>query len=172
LISQAKGLLEKVIKQRVSGVTVVRSLAEEKKAILKRRFPLAALITNPGAFDGNEARTLRYFDKNEKHKFNQRYVRGNRNLPVLIRCWASSEAEADAAFSRIIPAIPSRWVYDNFTGSIEIGTEEHSDHSGNVTALYLSVIDVTFTAAAAMEPGELPYFEEVVLQSAEMAKPK
>ena len=172
MITEAKGLLEKVITTRIEGVTVVRSAAKEKQAILKRQFPLVALITNPGPFEGNEARTVRYFDDEEKHKFKERYVRGNRNLPILIRCWASSEEKADAAFSRIIPAIPSRWVYDNFTGSIEIGTEEHSDHSGNVAELYCSIIDVRFSVAAAMEPGELPYYEQVILKGAEFAKPK
>ena len=167
MITEAKNLLEEIIKKRIDGVTVVRSAAEEKQATMTRKFPLVALITNPGPFDGSEARTLRYFDKNEKHKHQERYVRGNRNVPILIRCWAAGEEEADKTFSRIIPAIPSRWEYDNFTGCIEIGTEEHSDHAGNVAKLYCSVIDVRFSVAAAMEPGELPYFEKVELEGGE-----
>jgi hypothetical protein len=73
-------------------------------------------------------------------------------------------------FSRIIPAIPSRWNYDDFTGSIEIGTEEHSDHTGNVAKLYCSVIDVRFSVAAAMEPGEVPYFKEIIIEEGEILK--
>ena len=170
MITEAKNLLEKIIGNRIEGITIVRSASDESKAIMQRKFPLVALITNPGAFDGSEARTVRYFDKNKEYK--QRYVRGNRVLPVLIRCWAAGETEADAVFSRIIPAIPSRWVYDDFTGSIEIGTEEHSDHTGNVTKLYCSIVEVRFSVAAAMEPGEQPYFNQVILEGSEFAKPQ
>ena len=170
MITEAKNLLEEIVKKRVPGVTVARSLAEEQKAYRDRKFPLVALITSPGPFSEKEAQTVRYFDENKKYQ--QRYVRGNRNLPIQIRCWAEGEEAADKAFSCIIPAIPSRWTYDDFTGSIEIGTEEHSDHAGNTSKLYLSVIDVRFCVAAAMEPGELPYYDNVVLEGAEIAKPK
>jgi len=168
VIIEAKELLEQIIKARIEKVTVVRSGAEEQKAVMQRQFPLIALITNPGAFDGSEAQTVRYFDENKEYK--QRYVRGNRVLPILIRCWAAGETEADAVFSRIIPAIPSRWVYDGFTGAVEIGTEEHSDHTGNVVKLYCSIVEVSFSVAAAMEPGEQPYFNQVILEGGEFAK--
>ena len=167
MITEAKDLLERVIKKRIKDVTVVRSVKDEAHAVMKRQFPLIALVTNPGPFDGTEARTVRYFDEAENHKYKQRYVRGNRNLPILLRCWSTSESEADIVFSRIIPAIPSRWVYDNFVGSIEIGTEEHSDHTGNVAMQYCSVTEIRFSVASAMEPGEVPYFEEVVLEEGE-----
>ena len=166
MITEAKDLLEQIVKARIENVTVVRSAADESRAVMQRQFPLIALITNPGPFDESEARTVRYFDEAKEYK--QRYVRGNRNLPILLRCWSTSEAEADKVFSRIIPAIPSRWGYDNFTGSIGLGTEEHSDHNGNVTKLYLSVIPVTFSVAAAMEPGEVPYYTEVIVQEGEI----
>jgi hypothetical protein len=165
VITEAKDLLEQLIKARIEKVTVVRSAVEETKAVMARRFPLIALITNPGPFDGSQAQTYRYFEGEE---YKQRYARGNRNLPILLRCWSASEAEADKVFSRIIPAIPSRWNYDNFTGSIEIGTEEHSDHTGNVAKLYCSIIDVRFSVAAAMEPGEVPYYTEVVVEDGEI----
>jgi hypothetical protein len=168
VISEAKDLLEKIVKTRIEGVTVVRSFAEEQNATMARKFPLVSLITNPGSFDGNTARTYRYFDENKEYK--QRYSRGNRNIPILLCCWSSSEAEADKAFSRIIPAIPSRWNYDGFTGSVEIGTEEHSDHSGNMGTRYCSVVDVNFSIAAAMGPGEMPYFEKVELEGVEYIK--
>ena len=167
MITEAKDLLERIVKKRIADVTVVRSIVDESHAVMKRQFPLVALVTNPGPFDGTEARTVRYFDKSEEHKYQQRYVRGNRNIPILLRCWSTSEAEADIVFSRIIPAIPSRWVYDNFVGSIEIGTEEHSDHTGNIAKQYCSVVDVRFSVAAAMEPGKVPYFEEVELEGGE-----
>jgi hypothetical protein len=166
VITEAKDLLERIIKERIKDVAVVRSAADESRAVMKKQFPLIALITNPGPFDGSQAQTYRYFDDNKDYK--QRYARGNRNLPILLRCWSGSEAEADKIFSRIIPAIPSRWNYDDFTGSIEIGTEEHSDHTGNVTNLYCSVIDVRFSVAAAMEPGEIPYYTDVVLEDGEI----
>jgi hypothetical protein len=166
MITEAKDLLERIIKKRIEGATVARSAMEETQAVMKRQFPLVALITNPGPFDGSQAQTYRYFDDSKGYK--QRYARGNRNLPILLRCWSASEAEADKAFSRIIPAIPSRWEYDGFTGSIEIGTEEHSDHTGNVAKLYCSIIDVRFSVAAAMEPGEAPYYTDVVVEEGEI----
>jgi hypothetical protein len=170
LITEAKDLLERIVKQRIEGVTVVRSAADESHAIMQRQFPLVALITNPGPFDGAQAQTYRYFEENKEYK--QRYAQGNRNIPILLRCWSTGEKEADAVFSRIIPAIPSRWNYDGFTGSIEIGTEEHSDHAGNVAKLYLSVVDVRFSVAAAMEPGEVPYFEKAELDGVEYINPQ
>jgi hypothetical protein len=167
VITEAKDLLEQIVKARIENVIVVRSALEESHAVMKRQFPLIALITNPGPFDGSQAQTYRYF---EDEGYKQRYARGNRNLPILLRCWSGSEAEADKVFSRIIPAIPSRWNYDNFTGSIEIGTEEHSDHAGNVTKLYCSIIDVRFSIAAAMEPDEVPYYTDVVVEDGEILK--
>jgi hypothetical protein len=165
VITEAKDLLEQIIKARIEKATVVRSAVDESRAVMQRQFPLIALITNPGPFDGSQAQTYRYFEGEE---YKQRYARGNRSLPILLRCWSASEAEADKAFSRIIPAIPSRWNYDGFTGSIEIGTEEHSDHSGNVAKLYCSIIDVRFSVAAAMEPGEVPYYTQVVVEDGEI----
>ena len=165
MITEVKNLLEQIIKNRIEGITVVRSAAEESKNIMARKFPLAALITNPGSFDGSQAQTFRYFEGKE---YKQRYSRGNRNLPILVRCWSTGEAEADNVFSRIIPAIPSRWEYDGFTGSVEIGSEEHSDHTGNITNLYCSIAEVRFSVAAAMEPGEIPYFDKVEIEDGEI----
>jgi len=165
VITEAKNLLEQIVKARIENVTVVRSAVDESRAVMQRQFPLIALITNPGPFDGSQAQTYRYFEGEE---YKQRYARGNRNLPILLRCWSASEAEADKVFSRIIPAIPSRWNCDDFTGSIEIGTEEHSDHTGNVSKLYCSIIDIRFSVAAAMEPGEVPYYTDVVLEEGEI----
>jgi hypothetical protein len=165
VITEAKDLLEQIVKARIENVTVVRSGMDESHAIMQRQFPLVALITNPGSFDGSQAQTYRYFDGED---YKQRYARGNRNLPILLRCWSISETEADKVFSRIIPAIPSRWNYDDFIGSIEIGTEEHSDHKGNVAKLYCSLVEVRFSVAAAMEPGEVPYYKDVVLEEGEI----
>jgi hypothetical protein len=166
VITEAKNLLEGIVKQRIEGVTVVRSAADEAHAIMQRTFPLVALITNPGTFDGSEARTVRYFDNGE---YKQRYVRGNRVLPILVRCWAAGEDEADRVFSRIVPAIPSRWEYDNFCGGVEIGAEEHSDHTGNVAKLYLSVAEVRFSVAAAMEAEPMPVIEKTEPEGGEYA---
>ena len=162
MITEAKNLLENVVKKRIKDVTVVRSAQEESQSIMGRKFPLVALITNPGPFDESEARTVRYL-KNETNMFQQRYVRGARNLPILLRCWAQGEAEADKVFSRIIPAIPSRWDYDDFTGSIEINVEEHSDHTGNVAKLYLSVAVIIFKVPVAVEEKDIPTYEKVMI---------
>jgi hypothetical protein len=169
VIKEAKDLLEKIIKERVQGITVVRSATEESHKIMARKFPLIALVTNPGTFDESEARTVRYFERKPK-QYLERYVRGDRILPILIRCWAAGEEDADNIFSRIIPAIPSQWEHDGFVKHIEIGWEEHSDHVKNVTKTYLSVVEVRFRSAAAMEPGEVPYYTKVVLEEGEIIK--
>jgi hypothetical protein len=166
LIKEAKDLLEKIIKDRIPGIAVVRSFADEKHAITARTIPFIALITKAGNFDKSTAQTVRYFDGNKEYQ--QRYVRGDRNLPVQIRCWAESEDEADRLFSRILPAIPSQWGYDGFARHIEIEWEEHSDSVKVVEKRYLSVAQVLFHAAAAMEPGEIPFFKEVVVQEGEI----
>jgi hypothetical protein len=168
MIREAKDLLEGIIKNRIAGVTVVRSAADESHAVMQRQWPLVALITNPGDFDDSEARTIRYHDE-QGGGYKQRYVRGNRVLPILVRCWAAGEEEADAVFSRIIPAIPSRWECDGFTGGVEIGAEEHSDHTGNVAKLYLSVAEVRFSVAAAMDAEIIPVFETVEQEGGEFA---
>jgi hypothetical protein len=168
MITEAKDLLEKVVKKMVPGATVVKLAADESAEILNRNFPLVSLITNPGKFDGKEARTYRYFEEGEKHKFKTRYARGNRQVPILLRCWAANETEADKAFSKIIPAIPSRWDYDNFTGEIEITSEEHSDHASNATGIYCSMVEIMFIAAAAMDADDLPYFNKVEFMGGEI----
>jgi hypothetical protein len=167
MIREAKDLLEGIIKKRIEGVTVVRSAAEESHAIMARQWPLVSLITNPGAFDNKEARTVRYFDGGD---YKERYVRGDRVLPILLRCWAASEEDADEAFSRIIPAIPSQWVYDDFVKSVEIGAEEHSDHAGNVAKIYLSVAEITFRAAAAQGAGDVPHIDYAEPEGGEFAE--
>jgi hypothetical protein len=166
MIKQAKDLLERVIKTRFPDVPVLRNAAEETRAIMARQFPLVSLITNPGTFDGSEARTVRYF---ENGSYKERYIRGERVLPILVRCWAEGEDEADALFSRIIPAIPSQWEYDGFAKHIELGAEEHSDHAGNVNKMYLSVAQVIFRAASAVDPKEAPYIEKAEPENGEFA---
>ena len=169
MITEAKNLLEKVVKERVKDVTVVRLFSEESQAMMARRLPLVSLITNPGTFDDTEARTVRYKDA-EAESWQQRYVRGARVLPILLRCWAAGEEEADAVFSRIIPAIPSQWDYDGFTGFVEIGAEEHSDHTGNVAKLYLSVAEIRFKMPVAVEAAESPTIDKVIPDGGEYAK--
>jgi len=166
VIKEAKNLLEKIIKERIQEITVVRSAAEESHEIMSRKFPLIALVTNPGTFDGAEARTVRYFEGKE---YKERYVRGERVLPILIRCWAAGEDDADEIFSHVLPAIPSQWEHDGFVKHIEIGWEEHSDHVKNVTKTYLSVVEVRFRAAAALEPGVVPYYEKTEMEGGEIA---
>ena len=168
MITEIKDLLTAVIARRSSAATVVRSVKKESTAIMSRTFPLIALITNPGAFDGAAARTVRYYD-DQTASWKERYVRGNRVLPVVLRCWDTSEDATDVLFSRIIPAIPSRWEYDNFVGDVEIGSEEHSDHAGHAAGVFLSVVEVRFSAPAALEEGLIPTIDQITLEDAEVA---
>lgn len=167
MIVEAKKLLEGIIKAAVPGITVVKSAADETREIMARNFPLAALITNPGSFDASGARTVRYVD--EAKQYRERYVRGHRNLPILIRCWEDGEDKADALTSAIIPEIPSQWEFDGFGNHVQIGTEEHSDHAGTMGKPYVSVIEVIFTGTAARKPTEVPYFETSEMEGGEIA---
>jgi hypothetical protein len=155
MIKEAKDILQAIVLQRATGVTVVRSMAEEQHAIMARQWPLVSLITNPGRFDDREAKTIRYPDA-ETGIWKERYVRGKRILPVLLRCWAEGEEAADELFSRILPAIPRKWEYDDFEGLIVIESEEHSDFVDNVNKLYLSVAEIQFSVPVALEETDVP----------------
>ncbi len=168
MIREAKDLLATVIASRVPEATIVRSVKEESQAVMARKWPLVALITNPGTFDNTEARKARYFDVSDG-VWKERYIRGVRELPILVRCWGEGEEETDVLFGRILPAIPSRWQYDNFLGTIDIVAEEHSDHTGNTAKLYLSVAEVRFKVPVALEEGIVPTIDEIDIGSGEYA---
>jgi hypothetical protein len=160
MIKEAKDLLEAVVKTRCPDAVIVRSGLDESQGLMSRKYPLVSLITNPGNFDDREAKTVKYFDE-VAGMWKKRYVRGSRVLPILLRLWAKDEEEADIHFSRILPAIPKAWEYDGFEGLILINHEEHSDHTGNVAKRYLSVAEIQFTAAAAMESELVPTFNTI-----------
>ncbi|MDR2784813.1 MAG: hypothetical protein LBB83_02745 [Treponema sp.] len=160
MIKEAKDLLEAVVKARVPESVIVRSALDESQALMDRKYPLVSLVTNPGNFDDREAKTVKYFDEAEG-MWKKRYVRGNRVLPILLRLWAEDEEEADRYFSRLLPAIPRTWAYDNFEGLVIINHEEHSDHAGNVAKRYLSVAEIQFTMASAMGDELVPTFNTV-----------
>ena len=155
MIKEAKDILQAVVSNRAPGVAVARSMAEEQHGIMARRWPLVSLVTNPGRFDDREAKTVRYPDE-EAGIWKERYVRGKRILPVLLRVWAEGEDAADALFSRILPAVPRKWEYDGFEGLIVIENEEHSDFVDSVNKLYLSVAEIEFSVQVALEETDVP----------------
>jgi hypothetical protein len=157
MIQAAKDVLEGAIKARVPSVNIVRSAADESRAIMARQFPLVSLVTNPGRFDDRTAGTARYANT-DTNTLVQRYIRGSRILPILARVWAEGEDEADEVFSRILPAIPRKWQYDGFDGLIVINAEEHSDHTGNTAKQYVSVAEVQFTVQVALDEETVPSF--------------
>jgi hypothetical protein len=169
VIREAKSLLEGIISAAVPGVTVVKSAADETREIMARKFPLAALITNPGSFDDSGARTVRYFEGNQ---YRERYVRGIRSLPILIRCWENGENKADEMSSSIIPEVPSQWEYDGFGSHVKIGAEEHSDHAGSLNKPYCTVIEVVFEGYAARKPKDAPVIETAEPEGGEYAGEK
>ena len=170
MITEAKNLLENVIKKAVPNLPVVKSAAAEAQQIMARQFPFASLITNPGNFDSNEARTVRYFEgEGSDRRYIERYIRGVRSLPILIRVWADGEEGADDIVSRVIPELPAQWEYDGFTGRVEINFEEHSDHAGNMSKKYCSVVEVTFSGMAARAPGKAPVIENAEIVGGEFA---
>jgi hypothetical protein len=155
MIKEAKDILQAVVSRRAPDVAVARSMAEEQRSIMARTWPLVSLVTNPGRFDDRESKTVRYPDA-EARIWKERYVRGKRMLPVLLRCWAEGEDAADALFSRILPAIPRKWEYDGFEGLIVIENEEHSDFVDSASSLYLSVAEIEFSVQVALEETDVP----------------
>ena len=160
MIKEIKDLLQTTITARVPGVTIVRSIAEESRVIMARKWPLVSLITNPGRFDDREAKTIRYPDA-EAGVWKERYVRGKRIVPILPRCWAEGEDGTDALFSRILPAIPRKWEYDGFEGLVVIEAEEHSDFTDSVNQLYLSVAEIQFSVPVALDETAVPTFRAI-----------
>jgi hypothetical protein len=160
MIKEAKDILQAIVSRRTPGVAIARSMAEEQHFIMARTCPFVSLITNPCRFDDREAKTVRYPDAEAKI-WKERYVRGKRILPVLLRLWAGSEDAADALFSRILPAIPRKWEYDGFEGLIVIENEEHSDFVDSVNNLYLSVAEIEFSVPAALEETDVPTVKSV-----------
>jgi hypothetical protein len=155
MIKEAKDVLEQAVSKRVPGVVIVRSAAEVSRAIMGRQFPLVSLITNPGKFDDREAKLVRWYD-GEAQSWKQRYVRGNRSVPILLYCWGKNEEETDVLFSRILPAIPRQWKYDGFDGLVVIEREEHSDHADSLSSVYASVAEIRFTIFSALEEEAVP----------------
>jgi hypothetical protein len=136
-------------------------MAQEQEAVMSRICPYVSLITNPGGFDDRTAKTVRYADADAK-TWKQRYVRGERWLPIQMRCWAEGEEAADAIFSRLLPAIPRHWEYDGFEGSVLINGEEHSDHSGNTGKLYVSIAEIEFAVDVATGEEIVPTIDQIV----------
>jgi hypothetical protein len=158
MIKEVKDVLQNVVLNRVPGAHIARSAAEEQRLIMARQWPLVSLITNPGKFDDREAKVYRYFDA-DAGTFAQRYVRGSRILPILLRVWGEGEDAVDELFSRILPAIPRKWELDGFEGLVVINHEEHSDFVDNVSKMYLSVAEIQFSVPVALEEEIVPTFD-------------
>ena len=158
MIKEAKDILQNAVSPRAPGVAIVRSMAEEQRAVMARTVPLVSLITNPDSFDDREAKTYRCWDA-DAGTYLQRYVRGNRKLPVLLRVWAAGEEAADALFSRLLPAVPRKWEYNGFEGLVLIESGEHSDCADSVSNLYLPEAEIEFSVPASLEEEIVPAFQ-------------
>jgi hypothetical protein len=167
VIKEAKDVLQSVVEAKAPEAHIARSGAEESRLIMARQYPIVSLITNPGRFDETEARLYRYFN-NESGMWQQRYARGARSVPVLLRVWAEGEDAADALFSRIIPAIPRRWVCDDFRGYVSVKSEEHSDFVDNVSKLYSSVAEIVFSVPVAGDVEPVPTFDKIETEQPEI----
>ena len=167
MISEAKNVLEAVV-QSVGVTHIARTALAEKKLLNNRQIPCVGLITNPGDFDDRQAKQARYFDE-EAGIWRQRYIRGKRRVPILVRVWAADEAAADDILSQIIPNIPRSWELDDLGGEITIGTEEHSDYASNVASLYLSVVEVEMAVEVAAAPVDIPTAESTEITGTEYA---
>ena len=160
MIKEAKDVLETVIRERIPDAVIARSVKEESQAFMGRKYPIIALITAPGRFDDRTARTNRYADETTG-TWKERYVRGSRIVPIQLRCWAEGEEATDEVFSRILPAIPRKWEYDGFEGSILINYEEHSDCTDSMNKVYLSIAEIQFAVDVATGEEEVPTIDTV-----------
>jgi hypothetical protein len=154
-----KDLLQETVTRRCPGVAAARSKREMERFFMGRNLPLVALITNPGRFDDRESKIVRWYDA-EARVWKQRYVRGNRSVPILLYCWGKDEEETDGLFSRILPAIPRQWKYDGFDGLVLIEREEHSDHADSLSKVYASAAEIRFTVFSALEEEAIPTITE------------
>jgi hypothetical protein len=160
MIKECKDVLQHIIQEHFDDIPVVRSAREEKQAIMTRKFPLISLITNPGSFD-NVGKLVRY---KEGEGIGQRQVRGTRKVPIVVRVWGEGEEAVDDLFSRMLPLIPRRFTLDGFEGMVTLLTEEHSDHAGNLSLLYLSVIEVEFAVDIAPAPVAVPVITGIEME--------
>jgi hypothetical protein len=160
MIKEVKDVLETVIRERIPDAVIARSVKEESQAFMARKHPIIALITAPGRFDDRTARTNRYADETTG-TWKERYVRGSRIVPIQLHCWEEGEEATDKVFSRILPAIPRKWEYDGFEGSILINYEEHSDCTDSMNKVYLSIAEIQFTVDVATEEEEVPTIDTV-----------
>ena len=78
------------------------------------------------------------------------------------------EDETDELFSSILPYIPTRWVLDEIEGEISIISEEHSDHAGNTSELYVSVLEIEFSVEVARTAGDLPTINTINTEPGEI----
>jgi hypothetical protein len=163
VIKEAKDVLEKAVLGLFPKIVIVRSFAGEQQAVGDMKFPLVSLITSPGNFDDRKARTYRYYDEKEV-TWKQRYVRGNRQLPIQVRVYAEGEENADAIFNKIIPAIPRNWIHDGFDGLIVINGEEHSDCADTMSKLYLSAAKIQFSVDVALGEEIVPSITAVEVE--------
>ena len=168
MLSEAKKLLEDAVGRAVPGAEVVRSAEEEERAAAAGKFPLVALLGNPGTFDETEARTVRFRDDDGRYR--ERHVRGKRSLPILVRCREADEEGADALLATILPELPARWEHDGFVGEVRIGAEERSDHAEGAAGGHVSVVEVIFTAPVARQAEEIPLIEKTEPGGGEFAR--
>jgi hypothetical protein len=158
MIKECKDILQTALQEHFPYVVVVRSAKDETHQIGVRKFPLVALITNPGSFAHQEGKLVRY---STGEALEEREVKGRRTVPIIVRVWGEGEEAVDALFSRLLPLIPRRFMLDGFEGTISILSEEHSDHAGNLSKLYASVVETAFAVDIASDPVAVPVIKHI-----------
>ncbi|OHD22774.1 MAG: hypothetical protein A2Y38_20110 [Spirochaetes bacterium GWB1_59_5] len=158
MITEAKDILASVLTAHpavgLSLTRIVRSAADEKKAVLERAHPFASLISAPGSFDNTTSRrAARTASGGGVEKY---FIRGTRRLPIGIRVWAKTENDADAIVSAFLPFIPHRWAAEGAEGVVEIKKTDASDFASAVSGHYVMMVEVAFSLDVAMPGGERP----------------
>ena len=167
MIKEIKDLLESIITtySPVPVTKIVRNMKDTRGQLSARSYPFVSLLTLKGSFDERFAQeSFKYLDPADQ-TFKTRVIRGKRCLPILIKVWATNEEMADNIVSTLIPYIPRRWEHDGLDGEIKIDVEEHSDHGGNVTDGYESVLVVTFNMRVGTVPVVLPTIRKAESQT-------
>lgn len=157
MIKEAKDLLEAVLQAHpATGLAltrIVRNGADEKKAVMERAHPFAALISMPGTFDNKTSRrAARALPGGGMEKY---YIRGTRTVPFQVRIWTSAETEADAIIDAFLPHVPHRWRVGADEGLIEIRQTDFTDYLSAMSSQFLAGVVVAFSLDIAT-PNERP----------------
>jgi hypothetical protein len=154
MLSEAKRLIEAVIRKRTSIRKIATRKTDEDTFISQKALPYAAIYSADGRFD---ERTVRYVKvRTDSGGLQGLQVRGTRKVPFEIRIAAATEAEADKWLGEVLRYLPLKWSIGDFAGNINILTEHADDYSSNAAGRAMSSAFVMMTMEIGTDPETVP----------------